>query len=159
VRLVANSFVWGGNIIVTPGSCYVGSPVAALGLARIEAYNISGSSGVNGPSITSVPFALNLPTERAAPAITVTSINGVAIDANPFNFPDTTINTGSAVPVVITATNVPTTSTVNLYLLSDTQPNQTVPVTLAGTSQSSTATVNVTFPSGGSRGFVKAVIH
>jgi hypothetical protein len=127
-------------------------------LARIESYNTSGSLNVNGPSIFSLPFALNLPT-TPAPVVTVSSINGVAINANPFSSPDIAINTGSAVPVVITATNVPTASTVTLYILSDTQANQSIPVTLAGTIQSSTATVNVTFPSGGSRGFVKAVFH
>jgi hypothetical protein len=105
-----------------------------------------------------VPFALNLPT-IPPPVITVTSINGVPINANPFSFPDTTINTSSPVPVVISATNVPVASTVTLYLLSDVQPNQNIPVTLTGNNQSSSATVQVTFPPGGSRGFVKAVFH
>jgi hypothetical protein len=102
-----------------------------------------------------VPFALNLPTVPP-PVIKVDSISGVTINANPFSFPDTTINTGSPVPVVIKATNLPTAATVKLYLLSDTSANQVIPVTLVGTIQTSSGTVNVTFPSGGTRGFVKA---
>jgi hypothetical protein len=160
VRLIANSITANGaaGISVNSGNS-AGCPTpSGAGLARIESYNTSGSLNVNGPSIFSLPFALNLPT-TPTPVVTVSSINGVAINANPFSSPDIAINTGSAVPVVITATNVPTASTVTLYILSDTQANQSIPVTLAGTIQSSTATVNVTFPSGGSRGFVKAVFH
>jgi hypothetical protein len=88
--------------------------------------------------------------------ITVASINGTTINANPFSFPDTTINTGSPVPVVINATNLPTGATVTLYVISDSQANQAISVTLAGNTQASSGTVNVTFPPGGSRGFVKA---
>ena len=119
--------------------------------------NLSGGQ-VIGTSIVSVPYALNLPT-APAPVITVSSINGVAVNANPFSFPDSTINASGPVPVVITATNVPVASAVTIYLLSDTQPNQAIPVTLVGTNSASSATVNVTFPSGGTRGFVKAVFH
>lgn len=160
VRLVANAVTGsnsgidvstqnGGACLTNPGS----------GLARIEAgtTNLSGGN-VSGPSQFSIPFALNLPT-APLPVISVTSINGVAINANPFSFPDATINTGSPVPVIITATNVPLTSIVKLYLLSDMGPNQTIPVTLTGSNQSSTATINVTFPTIGTRGFVKAVFQ
>lgn len=160
VRLVANSII---------GANYYGIHVAGQGgwggckssgtngLARLEANSLHFSLGgnVTGPGISSLPFALNLPTVPP-PVITVFSINGVAINANPFSFPDTIINTGSPVPVVVKATNLPTGATVTLYLLSDTQPNQAIPVTLAGTTQASAGTVNVTFAPGGSRGFVKA---
>ena len=84
----------------------------------------------------------------APPVITVASINGVAINANPFSFPDTTINTGSPVPVVIQATNLPVNATVTLYVLSDTAANQAIPLTLVGNTASSSATIPVTFPSG-----------
>jgi hypothetical protein len=59
-------------------------------------------------------------------------------------------------PVVINATNLPVGATVTLYLLSDGSPNQAIPVPLVGTDASSTATVNVTFPAGGTRGYLKA---
>jgi hypothetical protein len=164
VRLVANS-ITGTNV---PSGQYVfvsqvsGSACLSIpsnGLVRIESNGTVFSSGnIVGASLFSLPFALNLPT-APVPSITVTSINGIPINANSFSFPDATINTGSPVPVVITATNVPLASTVNLYLLSDTQPNQTIPVKLTGTAQASTATVSVTFPPAGSRGFVKAVFQ
>lgn len=161
VRLIANSIIGqnnnGININAGGGSACKVNPQP--GLARVEANTISwGDNYGSGPVVTSVPFALNLPSVPP-PVLTVTSINGVAINANPFSFPDTTINTSSPVPVVIGATNVPIASTVTLYLISDVAANQAIPVTLTGTDQSSTATVSVTFPSGGSRGFVKAVFH
>ncbi len=167
VRLVANSITWTGdyNAIVVEGNGAQGNNGACTsypqtGLIRLEGNTVHSIDHINlnGPYIVSVPFALNLPT-IPPPVIAVTSINGVPINANPFSFPDTTINTSSPVPVVIGATNVPIASTVTLYLLSDVQPNQAIPVTLTGTDQSSTATVNVKFPPGGSRGFVKAVFH
>jgi hypothetical protein len=129
------------------------------GLARIEAQNTNfGAGNVTGSSLFSVPFALNLPT-APLPVISVTSIGGIAINANPFSFPDATINSSAPVPVVINATNVPLTSAVNMYLVSDSGPNQTIPVKLTGTNQASTATVNVTFPAVGTRGLVKAVFQ
>ncbi len=161
VRLMSNTIVGAGayGIYVDPlGSQYC-KTAAGNGLVRLEANTINYSlSAVYGPVVTSVPFALNLPTVPA-PVITVSSVNGIAINANPFSFPDATINLSSAVPVVINATNVPITSAVSLYLLSDVQPNQNIPVILTGTNAVSTATVQVTFPPGGSRGFVKAIFQ
>jgi hypothetical protein len=128
------------------------------GLARLKA-NTLGFSGIgdegSGPVVTSLPFSLNLPTAPAS-VITVASINGIAINANPFSFPDATINSATPVPVVINATNLPVNAAVTLYLLSDASPNQAIPVTLTGNNTTSTATVQVTFASGGTRGFVKA---
>jgi hypothetical protein len=160
VRLVANSIVGVVNngIQVGPGGGSACRPGAGPqnGFARLEANSLSWSNNFgSGPFVSSVPFSLNLPTTPAA-VITVASINGIAINANPFSFPDATINSATPVPVVINATNVPLTATVTLFLLSDTSSNQSVPVTLQGTAASSTATVQVTFASGGTRGFVKA---
>jgi hypothetical protein len=160
VRLVANTLVAANN-----GRVAVGASGGAAckttpqsGLARLEANTFSNIGVDNVDSnlaITSLPFALNLPT-APAPGLMVTSINGIAINANPFSFPDTTINSATSVPVVITATNLPTNATVTLYLLSDAQPNQSIPVTMVGNLTSSSATVSVLFPSGATRGFVKA---
>lgn len=162
VRLVANTISGANTYLINvgtqPGSaCFNGSPPAS-GLVRLEANSRSFSLGQVSPAsavVTSLPFALNLPTVPP-PVITVASVNGVPINANPFSFPDTTINSSAAVPVVIQATNLPTNATVTLYLLADTKPNQAIPVTLVGNTTSSSATVSVTFAPGGSRGFVKA---
>lgn len=164
VRLVANTITWTGdfaNIYVegngaqgNVGSC---KSFPQSGFIRLEGNTVHSIDhiGLDGPFVQSLPFALNLPT-APPPVIKVDSISGVTINANPFSFPDTTINTGSPVPVVIKATNLPAGATVTLYLLSDTAANQAIPVTLAGNTQASSGTVNVTFPSGGTRGFVKA---
>ena len=165
VRLVANTLTGSNNrgIFVSTvaqfgsgGACKSGF-TPQDGFVRLESNSISGLSAgqVVGPTVLSLPFALNLPT-APPPVITVSSINGVAINANPFSFPDATINSTTAVPVVITATNMPVNATVKLFLLSDTAANQSIPVTLQGNTTSSTATVSVLFPSGGTRGFVKA---
>lgn len=167
VRLVANTITWTNDVnnIYVEGNGGQGNNGACQsypqsGLIRLEGNSVHSIDhiGLHGPYIVSVPFALNLPSVLP-PVLTVTSVNGVSINANPFSFPDTTINTSSPVPVVISAVNVPLASNVTLYLISDTQPNQSIPVKLTGTDQSSTATVNVTFPLGGSRGFVKAVFQ
>jgi hypothetical protein len=81
----------------------------------------------------------------------------VTVNANPFVFPDVTINTGSPVQVIILGTNIPPGTSGNLYVFSENSPDQVVPFTLTGTLQSTTATVSVPYPSGGSRGFAKAI--
>ena len=153
IRLVANTI----SVNQAYGVLYVsGGNGAGSGLARIESNNTNIAAGyVTGPALFSLPFALNLPS-APPPVITVTSINGQPVNANTFSFPDATINTNSPVPVVVKATNLPTGATVNIYLLFENGPNTVVPVTLSGTSVLSTGTVNVTFPPGGTRGFVKA---
>jgi hypothetical protein len=160
VRLVTN-LISGVNssfgIIVAAGTGNVCKSAAQPGFARLETNSFANFStgNVTGPAVTSLPFSLNLPSSPP-PVITVASINGQPFNANPFSFPDTTINSTTPVPVVIKATNLPVNATVTLYLLSDTSPNQAIQVTLSGNSTSSTATVPVLFASGGTRGFVKA---
>ena len=78
--------------------------------------------------------------------VAVTTINGTAINANPFSFRDITINTGSPVPIVISGVYVPPGTTGNLYVFGETTADQAIPFTLTGTVQSSTATVNVSYP-------------
>ena len=158
IRLVSNTITtnYYNDIVANAGGGSACKTSPQTGLVRLEAntFSINGTSHMS-TYITSLPFALNLPTVPP-PVISVSSINGVAINANPFSFPDTIINTGSPVPVVIQATNLPTNAAVILYLLSDTKPNQAIPVTLSGSTATSSGTVQVTFAPGGTRGFVKA---
>jgi hypothetical protein len=105
---------------------------------------------------SSTPYNLALPV--GGPSIlSVTSVNGTTVRANPFSFPDSTIATGTAVPVVISGTNIPNNTNGNLYIFSENAPDQVISFTLAGTLASTSATVNVPYPSGGSRGFAKVV--
>ncbi len=123
---------------------------------RLEGNTVASINTTGANSIISAPFDLNLPA-APSPVITVVSVDGKPVNANPFHFPSSTINTSSVVPVVINATNVPVASKVTLYVFSDGQPDQAVAVTLTGSDTTSTASVPVLFPPGGSRGFVKAV--
>ncbi len=156
VRLVSNSITFNGgsgiNVFGGSGSSNgacgspTGSPAnsGANGLARAECFN----------GCDSAPYALNLPANGVS-SVSVTSVNGTAVNANPFTFPDVTVATSSPVSVVISATNIPPGTTGNLYIYSETAPDQILPFTLAGTLASTTATVSVTVPPGGSRGFAK----
>jgi len=155
IRLVSNKITNSGGISVSGGS----SPnaltgVGGTGLARLEAFTLTPGS-VAGSLITSLPYGLALPI-GGSPNLTVASVNGVTINANPFTFPDTSITTSSAVPVVISGTFIPNNTTGTLYIFSETGSDQAIPFTLTGSFASTTATVNVTYPAGGSRGFAKA---
>ncbi len=163
VRLVANSIIvqnLNGNFYAMSVAGGLGSACkssATPGLLRIETNSFTNTVAalVNGPFVTSLPFSLNLPTVPA-PVITVSSIAGIPINANPFSFPDATINSATPVAVVVKGTNLPVGATVIIYLYSDSGANQAIPATLTGTTQSSVGTVQVLFPANATRGFVKA---
>jgi hypothetical protein len=159
VRLVANTVNGSGAIqdVGSGGASCCFYPVeAGSGYVRLEAYQRNFTGNINGPFAQSVPYSLALPA-TAPSSITVTSINGVAINANPFSFPDTTINTSSPVVINIQAQYIPPGTVPTLTIFSETGPDQVITASpLSGTLQQSTSTVNITFPTGGSRGFVKA---
>jgi hypothetical protein len=130
-----------------------------VGRMRIEALktNVNGSNtSINGPLAISVPFGLALPATPPA-SIKVAAINGVTINANPFTFPDSTINTNSPVTINVQAQYIPPGTVPKIYVFSESGPDQTITCTaLAGTLQQSSCTASVTLVTGGSRGFVKA---
>ena len=136
----------------------VGIANATDGIIRVEAFNVViNSGGFFPPRLQSLPFSLLLPTSPA-PSVRVLSVNGVPINSNPFTFPDALINTASPVTVNIEARNVPTGTIPRLLVFSETGPDQTLNCSpLAGSLALSTSTATVTFPTGGSRGFVKAI--
>jgi hypothetical protein len=158
VRLVANA-ITESNINVGGAGCHGGCDAKGNGgdgIARLEAFNQVVPHGEGRTFLVSIPYNLALPVGGPS-TLSVTSINGVSINANPFSFPDTTIATGTAVPVVISGVNIPSGTTGNLYIFSENTPDQVIPFTLTGTPQSTSATVNVPYPAGGSRGFAKAI--
>lgn len=155
IRLVSNTIsAW---VVYAYGGTGQGGGAASggNGIIRLEAFTVSVVASNPAPLI-SIPYALQLPVGSPS-TLSVTSVNGIKINANPFSFPDATITTGTPVPVVISGANVPSGTTGNLYIFSETGPDQVIPFTLTGTLASTTATVNVPYPSGGSRGFAKAV--
>jgi hypothetical protein len=125
------------------------------GQIRFEAFQINGEGNSSGTISTSLPVTIPLPTSSAL--IKVISVAGIAINANPFVFPDASIASNVPVPLVIQAQSVPLTASVTLYIYSEVGADQAITVpALQGTLQQSTSTVNITFPQGGSRGYVKA---
>jgi hypothetical protein len=158
VRLASNTVTNNGSVLGgggLPGGDS-GSQAGGAGIVRFEGFTVVAGT-VNGTAAqTSTPYNLALPIGGPS-VISITSVNNVTVNANPFSFPDSTISTGSAVPVVISGVNVPSGTTGTLYVFSETAPDQVIPFTLTGSLQSTTATVNVSYPSGGSRGFAKAV--
>jgi hypothetical protein len=166
VRLVANlirntfgSESCGGSCFVTVsgGSGAGGGTNGGPGVIRLEAPRVD-APHTAGTLIESGPFALNLPTAGPATA-QVISIGGVSINPNPSIFPDITINTASAVPVVIQTHNIPVTATITLTILNENGvPDAVIPAPPLGNcdqNNSCTTTVSVVFPFGASRGLTK----
>jgi len=138
------------------------------GVIRLEAFDlthvdladcvIGGFRSPAGPAtvITSTPFNVAPPATPAG-ALKVTSINGIAINANPFSFPDAVINSSAPVTVNVQAQFIPVGIVPQIIVTSENGTTQTVSCTpLQGTFQQSTCTASILFPTGGSRGFVKA---
>jgi hypothetical protein len=159
---MAPTIAGSGIVLVGGGLSAPGNAHASSGLVRLEAFqqNLSVNqiqcTSASACVLLSTPNAIALPTSGPG-ALIVTSINGTAINANPFSFPDTTINTMSPVTVSVQALNIPTGTVPTLTIFSETGPDQVLPCSaLSGTLQQSTCTVSVPLPTGGSRGFVKA---
>jgi hypothetical protein len=165
IRLVANTvttFTANGSptFDVTAPANFPG----ANGLIRVEAFNPNiipeGNAFVNGPFLKSQPISLAIPSTGPS-VLKVTSLvvgaTTIPINANPFSFPDATINSSSPVTVNVQAQFIPTGTVPKIIVMSETGPDQTVNCSaLAGTLQQSTCSAQITFPTGGSRGFVKA---
>jgi len=145
---------YGGNLNAT-GTGYLGN-----GVIRVEAYTFGGANIAGGVLIQSTPFSPAVPvTPPSSIKVTsiVTSTGTIPINANPFSFPDATINTSAPVTVNVQAQYVPLGTVPKVLVISETGPDQTVNCSpLAGTLQQSTCSASITFPTGGSRGFVKA---
>jgi hypothetical protein len=142
-------------ITVVGGPGGGGSQAGGQGQIRFEAFQINGEGNSSGIISTSLPVSIPLPTSFSS--IKVASVAGIPINANPFVFPDASIASNVPVPLVIQAQSVPLTAAVTLHIYSEVGPDQAITVPpLQGTLQQSTSTVNITFPQGGSRGYVKA---
>jgi hypothetical protein len=157
IRLMANTIVLNSSVQASGGlSSFGGS--ASPGRIRFESFQFTnpGSGGAGPVYSSSVPFAIALPA-TAPGSLKVTSVAGIPINANPFSFPDATINSSSPINVNIQAQFVPPGTVPKLIVFSETGADQTIVCTpLQGTLQSSTSTASITLPPGGSRGFVKA---
>jgi hypothetical protein len=154
VRLVANTLSGTGEITARQGQG--GGP--SNGFLRFECFTCTATFNVNGtPFITTGnPSAVSVPANGPS-TILATSVNGTPITANPFSFPDATINSASAIPIVISGQYVPLNATISLYIFSEDGADQVISVpALTGSLASSTTTVNVTYPPQGSWGLIRA---
>jgi hypothetical protein len=151
------TFGTGATINAYGGSQGNGYLTVNAGAIRLEACGTTGNATIGGTTaITSTPVKAILPSSPF-PQLQVTSINGTAITENPFTFPDITISTSSSIPLVITGHQIRIGTIPTLYVFSETG-DQQLQCTggMQGTSGTSTCTINLTFPFGGSRGFVRA---
>jgi hypothetical protein len=155
VRLAANAISGTGSVTATGGgSCSSGG---SSGAVQFEAFQIAGVTS-SPTAAQSAPGALFLPTVPVS--IQVASVAGTALPTIPsgsFQTPDVTINSSSAVPVVIQVSGIPPGTVLTLFVFAENGTFQTVQTSpLAGTLQSSTATANITFLPDLSLGYVKA---
>lgn len=158
IRLVSTTVTGAGTLNVGAGGPNCGYGVGGNGRIRLEAFAESYSGSTAGNVSISSPFPLLLPT-AGVPSARVVSINGVVINPNPGTFPDITINTTSAVPVLIQTHNIQLTATINLTILDQNGVSDTVipapPIGNCDQDNFCTTTVNVIFPFGASRGLTK----
>jgi hypothetical protein len=154
IRLSAPVVSGSGSLSAVPQSCS-----GAYGRVRIETGSYQCSCFINAPyTVTSTPN-LYLPTVQPG-RLHVTSIGGVTVPASPtgsFSVPDTVINTGSPVSVVVQASQIPPGTTVTLQFVSENTGSFTATTSaLAGSLTSSNASASVTFPPGFTRGYATA---
>ena len=155
--------ICGRGVLLASG--YVGLNIGQNGVIRIEAFNTNVNFGCVASSgalasgtavLTSLPFSGAVPTGGPS-VLKVTSINGIAINANPFSFPDAVINSGGPVTVTVQAQNIPVGTVPTIIVTSELGGTQSVSCSpLQGTLQQSTCSASITFATGGSHGFVKA---
>jgi hypothetical protein len=137
----------------------LGPESASPGRIRIDTnslqqtVNNTGSATINPAPL--VGPLVNVPLPTNLPSVTVVSINGTPVPANPtaaYTVPDVTINNTGNIPVVISTQNIPNT-TINLHVTTEPGTADSItPVTLVN----GTGTANITLPQGVSRFVVRA---
>jgi hypothetical protein len=146
IHLIAPT-VTGTGVLETDGTTYTGM----IEISASSDTFPNNNQHILGPSVIAGLYAPPLPSGN--PTVTVTSVNGVTAPqyptANPM-VPDVTINTANPVTVAIATQNIPTSTTVTLYLTSENAPDSVATCgALTGTIASATATCTaVNFPSG-----------
>ena len=172
IRLVAPTISQKRSTTAVPGACGTGSPTTIGTLAgnyRIEAFTFTPDSGLSVCANTLTSNPLNITAPSTPPSSLkvvslVTSSGTIPINANPFSFPDAVINTSSPITVNVQAQYIPLGTIPNIIVFSEAfsdHSDQSVACSagLQGTLAQSTCSASITFPVGGSRGFVKATWH
>ena len=162
IRLAAPTVSGTGRLQVREGAMDTtcGKAGATPGRIRLEAFDDRFTGQNDGPLQRASPTATFVPTTPPS-KVRVVRIAGLDVPPNPtgsFVLPDVTINQSAAVLVEVEAREVPIGTKVDLHLVAEdgtTQVVQTGP--LQGTEQLSTASASVTFPTGFTRGYARAV--
>jgi hypothetical protein len=158
IRLMAPRISGSGILEARGGASCNGGGVGSVGRIRLEAFTQSLTGQVN-PAPTSSPPGLVFP-PASAPSVSIVSIGGVAVPANPtasFITPDVTLDNATTVTIQLAASKVPVGTVVHLTLTPETGAIVNVDSTpLAGTFDASTATASMTLPHGFSRFSVQA---
>jgi len=162
IRLMANRIQGNGFVYSNPlnndGSCS-GVAHGGGGKIRFEAFQQAFSGAISGALYPGSPFDTFIPS-TGSPTVKVLTVSGVTVNPNPngsFTMPDVTINAGDSVPVVIETKNIPAGTVVKLQLYSENGASQNIDFpALVGAGPTITATASVKFPTGFSRGFVRA---
>lgn len=160
IQLVANRITGTGSLSARGGTNNVRS-AGGGGFIRLEAFVNQFSQNFNGTGFAlASPSSLFLPS-TAAPSVRAVRIAGIPVPttlSGSFEVPDVVINQGGAATVEIEAKFVPLGTVVKVHVFSENEGDQIVDSTpLQGTLAQATATASVVFPSGFSRGFVRAV--
>ena len=163
IRLVAPGVLGSGSLNVNGGPGGGGATNGSAGNVRIEAFQRSTALNISGVTpFVSTPFDTFV-TTQALPTLRVITVGGVPVVANPtgsFELPDVTVNSATSIPVVVEARQIPLDAMMRLTVFPEDGPDITVEVpNRTGDLNLSTATVPVQFPTGFSRGFVRATFN
>ena len=158
IRLLAPIISGQGTVSTDKGFGF-GGIKAGFGRVRMEAFQNDFTGSIVGVSrlATLSPHAIILPDTPLA-TIVVTQIAGFDVPDAPsgsFLDPDVTMDSSTAVELVIEATNVPTDAGLTLSLYPETGPDRIIAAAfVSGDESASTWTASATFPNGFSRTFV-----
>ncbi len=150
IRLMANTVSGAGTLSTQAGNGPAGGGEGSRGRVRLEAFNHGFTGTIDPGTVTSSPGLVFPP--ATAPRVRVTSVDGVALPANPlggFAPADILIDASGSVTIAIEANYVPLGTVVELTFVSE--GNQSIEVTstpLAGSLALSTATATATIPHG-----------
>lgn len=118
IRLIAPTIAGTGNLLAQPGGGSYYGGQGGNGRIRLEATTLSFTGSTTPLTVTSLPQPVFPSTGQ--PTLTVTSIGGMSVPANPVGSvlaaPDVQlpVGTGNPIAVVLTASNVPIGTTVQL---------------------------------------------
>ncbi len=166
IRLVAPEITSNSSLIAAGGArggsreSYARGVAGTAGVIRVEA-DSTPIGGSHNPIVSyGTPYNAFVPDRDTHPwpKLYITEVGGMSI-AKPkasFEATDATIDTDTAVDVVITAQGIPDGTEVTLYLMPENGSMSSHTANLSGTEASATTTISVTMPAGYTRGFVTA---